>query len=331
LNLIPMRLSVVIPLYNKAKYVMRTLQSVSDQTFPDFEAIVVDDGSTDGGDELVANYSDRRVRLVRQANAGPGAARNRGIAEARGEWIAFLDADDTWMAEYLESSLRLVAAAGLDIAAVTSGHFVQPGGASSEAMWRRRGLREGIQQVKPETSGQKLAHMAAYMTMSSTVVKREIFQRWGGFYCQNGCRYAEDATLLLKILLNEAVYFHLRPLVHIDCMASQLCHNLRGPRPIEPFLVDPNEIARSCRPELLPVLRRFYAFRACKTAAVLGSWGDSATARSLVQRYVRPREVQPGLLALALLGCIPLAGLLGRVWHSGIAARQRWRESRAAA
>src|SRR5687767_12772807 len=93
--------SVIVPLYNKGPYVRRMLDSISAQTFSDFELIVVDDGSTDDGPVQVDRHPDRRIRMVRQANAGPGAARNRGISEASGELIAFLDADDEWLREYL--------------------------------------------------------------------------------------------------------------------------------------------------------------------------------------------------------------------------------------
>src|SRR5271157_5460413 len=113
-----MRVSVVIPLYNKAGYITRTLQSVAGQTFEDFETIIVDDGSTDGSGDLAAEFQDGRFRVVRQANAGPGAARNRGIEEARGELIALLDADDVWMPEYLASSLAMFDESGPEVAAV---------------------------------------------------------------------------------------------------------------------------------------------------------------------------------------------------------------------
>lgn len=103
-----MKISVVIPLYNKADKIERTLKSVFAQTFTDYEIIIVDDGSTDNSSEIVEKFNDARILLIRQKNAGVSAARNRGICEAKGEYIAFLDADDEWLPEYLEevNSLR---------------------------------------------------------------------------------------------------------------------------------------------------------------------------------------------------------------------------------
>ena len=100
-------ISVVIPLYNKEKQIAHTLRSVFAQTFQDFEVVIVDDGSTDGSVAEVEKFADSRIRLIRQANAGVAAARNRGIEEAQGELIAFLDADDEWKPEYLATQYHL--------------------------------------------------------------------------------------------------------------------------------------------------------------------------------------------------------------------------------
>lgn len=94
--------SIVIPLYNKQQFIERTLQSVRSQTFTDYEVVIVNDGSTDDSEQKVLFANDLPIRYFRTENRGVSAARNLGIEQARGEFIAFLDADDCWHPHYLQ-------------------------------------------------------------------------------------------------------------------------------------------------------------------------------------------------------------------------------------
>ncbi len=100
--------SIVIPLYNKEKNIGSTIDSVLNQTFSDFELIVVDDGSTDRSAEIVASYDDPRIRLIKKENGGVSSARNRGVKSSVGHYLYFLDADDIMVAECLEKFDELV-------------------------------------------------------------------------------------------------------------------------------------------------------------------------------------------------------------------------------
>jgi len=102
----PPLFSVVIPAYKAEKFIALTLQSVYRQTEPDFEVIVVNDGSPDGTGGVLARETDPRLRVITQPNGGECAARNRGIAEARGEFLAFLDSDDAWRPDHLAHARR---------------------------------------------------------------------------------------------------------------------------------------------------------------------------------------------------------------------------------
>ena len=99
--------TVVMPLYNKEADVGRSIESVLRQTVSDYELVVVNDGSTDNGPEIVRSINNNRIRIIHQENSGVSAARNRGIYEARSDLIAFLDADDEWKPTFLETILNL--------------------------------------------------------------------------------------------------------------------------------------------------------------------------------------------------------------------------------
>ncbi len=183
------KISVVIPAYNAERFIAQAVESALSQSVPPLEVVVVDDGSRDGTGSVVGNY-DGRVSYIRQANAGPAAARNRGIREAKGEWIAFLDSDDFWDRNHLE---LLVNEAGTrkDIALVYSGKkYVDIDG-------------KHIPNAHKQTqfpSGWIFSEMfdANYISSTSVVLaKRETLSRLGGF--NEGMRNSEDYDLWLRI------------------------------------------------------------------------------------------------------------------------------------
>ena len=316
--------SIIVPLYNKAPWIERCLDSIRRQSFSDFEVIVVDDGSTDGGELLVGKCRDERIRLIQQPNAGPGAARNRGVAEARGGIVAMLDADDAWSPEYLAESVRILNGHGSEVACLTWAMMEFPARQSTERRWARIGILDGRYRVTPETPLPVLIGIVSNMLPSSTVIRREVFLSLGGFYAKNRCLFAEDAYLWLKVLLRYDVAFDRRALVERYCDASELSMNVKGVRPVEPFLLDSAGVWEVCPPGLAPLLRRFLAARACKTASVYGYFGRYREARSLVRGFVSARDWRAPFFPLALVGCTPAARWLG---YAARAAGVNLRES----
>ncbi|MBD2464448.1 glycosyltransferase [Oscillatoria sp. FACHB-1407] len=99
-------ISVVLPVYNGEKTIQRTIESVLKQTFSDFELLIINDGSSDRTVEIVTQINDPRIRLFSYPNSGVSASRNRGIAQATGEFISFIDADDLWTPDKLAAQLN---------------------------------------------------------------------------------------------------------------------------------------------------------------------------------------------------------------------------------
>lgn len=100
--------TVIIPLYNKELSIHATIQSVLNQTYQSFEIVVINDGSTDRSAKIVEAINDDRIRIIHQENQGVSAARNRGVKEAKYEWIALLDGDDLWKKNHLEEIIKMM-------------------------------------------------------------------------------------------------------------------------------------------------------------------------------------------------------------------------------
>ncbi|MEW5723183.1 MAG: glycosyltransferase [Thermodesulfobacteriota bacterium] len=192
--------SVIIPVYNRAGLVGRAVDSVLGQTWPNFELIVVDDGSTDRTPEVLAGYGDR-LTLLRQPHSGVSAARNRGLAAAQGDLIAFLDSDDYWDKEKIEAQVRFFQEHPEAIVCQT------------EEVWVRRGRRvnPGRRHRKPSGEAFFSSLELCLISPSAVMMKRELFDQVGLF--DEDLPAAEDYDLWLRVTARHPVWLIERPLV----------------------------------------------------------------------------------------------------------------------
>jgi glycosyltransferase involved in cell wall biosynthesis len=153
-------ISAILPVFNGGRYLEEALRSALDQSLPPSEVIVVDDGSTDGSAEIAESFGDP-VRCIRQGNIGVAGARNRGLAVATGEFIAFLDHDDLWPRTKLEVQVAALRA-NPDVG-IVSGHVRYLGGALPGRPWTEPGSRE-----TPGTG-----------YLQAAVIRRSVFDRIG--------------------------------------------------------------------------------------------------------------------------------------------------------
>lgn len=239
------QVSVIIPLYNKERTIKRSLNSVVNQTFQNFEIIVVDDGSTDGGADIVRQYNDSRIRLVWQENAGPGAARNRGVSEAQYDLVSFLDADDEWLKEYLEECIHILES-NLNCTALVCSYYQGCERKDMTRMFFKAGVSEGSWTIDERMSGKKLRLMADAFNASMVMVYKDSLMKYGGFYSKERCTYGEDTYLWLQILLNENIYWHLKPLVWWHTDFSELGLGRSQIPPLKPVLTNPKQLCASC-------------------------------------------------------------------------------------
>lgn len=176
------RVSIVLPVYNRADSIAASIDSVLRQTWQDFELLVVDDGSTDTTRDVISGIKDARIKLLSTPrNMGPSGARNIGIAQARGEWIAFQDSDDEWLPEKLDRQMERLAACDEKTVAVYCGMAVVG------SVFRKEGARTKLRYIPspdiPEVEGDIL-HSLLRTSLVSTqmlVARRDVLQKIGGF------------------------------------------------------------------------------------------------------------------------------------------------------
>ena len=215
------RFSVIMPLYNKAPYVRKALDSVCAQTNTDWECIVVDDGSTDGSAEIVQEYADR-ITIIHQSNAGVSAARNKGVAIGQGEYICFLDADDWWAPEFLTEMGELINAYP-DAGLYATNYIYYKPGKTHVALHMPTGY---------------MKYPKAYLDNDSmpvwtgaTCMSRKVFDEMGGF--QKDIKLGEDFLLWAKTALHYPVAYSEKPLAYYNNdvpVSLRATRNLHAPQ-----------------------------------------------------------------------------------------------------
>jgi glycosyltransferase involved in cell wall biosynthesis len=181
--------STIIPAYNAAAYVRETIDSALAQTHREHEIIVVDDGSTDGTWEILQSYGDA-IQAVRQPNGGPARARNTGARIARGEWLAFLDADDLWLPEKLQRQLAEAERTGAALVYTNRENF---GSCETVSTLQSDGVT-----LHAGESFERLLE-GNFITLSSVLVDRRVFAEAGGFDEAAVLIGVEDWDLWLRI------------------------------------------------------------------------------------------------------------------------------------
>ncbi|MBK7891747.1 MAG: glycosyltransferase family 2 protein [Bdellovibrionales bacterium] len=205
-------ISVIVPTYNLEDCLAACLESVLGQTSPADEIIVVDDGSTDRTVEIAESYP---VKVLRQKNSGPAAARNRGVREARGEWVAFLDGDDEWMPTKIEK-LREKIRECMDFVLVATDDLMGPIGGP----YKSRPLHLGLK--KDDDPFRKL-YRGCFFATSTISTRRAVFLEAGGM--DESLRSAQDYDTWLRIVRLGAVGFISQPLTKYHIRPGSISFN----------------------------------------------------------------------------------------------------------
>ncbi len=211
-----MRVSVVIPAYNCAEYLPETLECVFSQTFQDFEVVLIDDGSTDNTAEICAGFAQKypqKFRYIRQERRGVSAARNHGIHEAYAEYIAFLDADDTWVSDKLAKQFALIdSLQDKDVVIYGGSSIFDESGLVVRCMFDQRKPHDGY-------VFEKLLY-ENFLSTHTVVLRRSLFEKAG--YFKEDSSHCEDYDLWLRLARHFKFYYV------TDVIAGYRVHSRQG-------------------------------------------------------------------------------------------------------
>ena len=231
--------TVIIPLYNKEPYIKRALESVLNQTYDNFEIIVIDDGSSDKGAQIVANTAGERIRIISQDNAGVSAARNKGAFLAKNTYLAFLDADDTWEPNFLKEISNLIdefPEAGIF---GTNNHFIYPSGKVMKEDFSSlfKGKNTGI--IKDYFGLFAEIHKSPFSN-SNLCIPKKIYDEFGGY--KEGVKLTEDSDLWFRIALKYDIAYNIRPLANYFMALEGSTHTIFEPKEFQVAIMLKNSL-----------------------------------------------------------------------------------------
>lgn len=209
-----MRFSVIIPLYNKTPYVAKAIGSVLDQTFSNYELLIVDDGSKDDSAVIAAEIivGHANCRLLKQENAGVSVARNNGVAASQGEYLCFLDADDWWKTTFLEEMDKFVNE--FPEAGIYGTNYTIVNETKHKTHVANIGVEEGFERGYINYCRVYANTMAMPLWTGAVCIPRTVFDEMQGF--PKGIKLGEDFLLWIRIALKYKVAFLNKPLSYYN-------------------------------------------------------------------------------------------------------------------
>ncbi|MBR3698935.1 MAG: glycosyltransferase family 2 protein [Bacteroidales bacterium] len=209
-----MKFSVVIPLYNKARYVAKAIGSVLSQTYTDYELVIVDDGSQDNSAEIAMQTIEGHDNccFFKQENAGVSMARNNGVAASHGDYLCFLDADDWWEPTFLEEMSGLIAE--FPDAGIYGANYTIVNETKRKTRVAKIGVEDGFVKGYINYCQVYAKTMAMPLTSSSVAIPKRVFCEYGGF--PQGVKLGEDFVLWIHVALKYKVAFLNKPLSYYN-------------------------------------------------------------------------------------------------------------------
>ena len=276
-----MNISIIIPLYNKGMLVTETLDSILEQTYQLFEIIIVDDGSTDDSVSHIYPYlTDKRIKLITQVNAGPGAARNFGVKKAQYDWISFIDADDVWHQDFL---LHAVESLNKNV----NHHFFFSKTTTDEKLLGEK-KQDELSLFNFDDFIESDFSSPTFKTHCDTssgamLARKDKFISAGGFYEKNKCIYGEDSFLITIILVDNLVVFSARALLLVRSQPDGLSSQAKKDVKVRPLVNNSIFLYSLLKRKELTEVRQYISYLTMLDAKSLSSKGRGWEAIKLIK------------------------------------------------